>query len=134
MTGQPFFFKELSLPRRKPLYIRALQGQSGKNLEKSTFSHKNIEKRQRAISVSCWILEKQDSMKSGGLVPGGFGTSKGRKAVYFSMASPFNPCADPKYKPYTHMKNCHDRKSVIDLEATQNSIFSTKQGTGCFML
>ena len=32
-------------------------------------------------------------------MPGGFGTSNGKKAVYFSLVSPLDPNPDPKYKP-----------------------------------
>ena len=55
-------------------------------------------------------------------MPGGFGTSKGGKAVYFSLVSPLDQNPDPKYKPYTDMMNHHDRLLGIDLEAAQNSL------------
>ena len=55
-------------------------------------------------------------------MPGGFGTSKCRNTVCFSLVSPLDPKPDPKYKPYLHMKNHHDRLFVIDLEAWKNSL------------
>ena len=50
----------------------------------------------------------EDSITSGGLVQGRFGTSTGRKTVYFSLVSPL----DPKYKPCHHRKYKHDRLFV----------------------
>ena len=60
-----------------------------------------------------------------------FGSSKGRKAVYFSLVSPLDPNPDRKYQRYLHMKSHHDRLFVIDLEAAQNSLefFQTANGS-----
>ena len=55
-------------------------------------------------------------------MPGGYGTSKRRNAVYFSLVSPLDPNPDLEYKPFLHMKKHHDRLFVIDLEAAQNSL------------
>ena len=41
----------------------------------------------------------------GGLVPGGFGTNRGRKAVYLSLVSPQDQNPDPKFKPYFHFNH-----------------------------
>ena len=66
-------------------------------------------------------------------MPGGFGTSKGRKSVYSSLVSPLDRNPGPKYKPYLHMKNDHGRLFVIDLEAAQNSlVFHTANGSVLF--
>ena len=72
----------------------------------------------------------EDPIKFRRLVPWGFRISKGRKAVYFSVVSPLDPNPDPKYKPYLHMKNHHERLFVMDLEA-QNSLgfYQTANGT-----
>ena len=42
--------------------------------------------------------------------------------MHFSLVSTLDPSPDPKYKPYIHRKNRHDRLFVIDLEAAQNSL------------
>ena len=64
-------------------------------------------------------------------MPGGFGISKGRTAVYLSPLSPLDPNHDPKYKPYQHMKQHRDRLFVMDLEAAQNSLefYQTANGS-----
>ena len=64
-------------------------------------------------------------------MPGGSGTSKGRKAVYFSLVSLLDPCPDPRYKSYIHTKNHHDRLFVLDLDAKQNSLefYQTANGS-----
>ena len=64
-------------------------------------------------------------------MPGGFGISKGRTAVYLSPVSPLGPNHDPKYKPYQHMKQHRDRLFVMDLEAAHNSLefYQTANGS-----
>ena len=102
------------------MFIRALRGHSGKNLDISTFSRKRIEKGHEPFLYRVGFPRNEDSTISGGPVPGGFGKNRDRKAVYFSLVSP-----DPKHKPYFNLKNHHDLLFVIDLEAAQN-----KQRTG----
>ena len=110
MTGQPFYQQMHNQFRREePMCIRAPKGLSGKNLDLSTCSHKKIEKGYAPFLSYIGFSRSEDSIKSGGLVPGCFGTSKGRKALYFSLVLPLDPCSHPKYKPYIHMKNHHDQ-------------------------
>ena len=101
----------------EPMYVRALQCHSGENVYMSTFC--------RHIGFS----GHEDSIKFRRLVAWGFRIS--RKAVYFSVVSPLDPRPDPKYKPYLHMKNHHERLFVMDLEAAQNSLgfYQTANGT-----
>ena len=68
-------------------------------------------------------------------MPRGFGTSRGRKSVYFSIGSPLDQNPDPKYKPCPHLKKHHDFVFVIDLAAAQNSLEFYQHGDReCFML
>ena len=69
------------------MHIRAPQGQSGKNLDVSTFFHRKFEKRYASLLYHFGFPGHEDSIKSGGLVPGDFGTSKGRKTVHFFHSS-----------------------------------------------
>ena len=64
-------------------------------LHKVTLSQKNWEMI-RIIAVSCCII-KTFFLKKWRLLRGGFGISKGRKAMYFSLVSPLDPNPDPKY-------------------------------------
>ena len=58
MTGQQLYQKiHTYFQREEPMYIRALQGHSGENLDISTCSHKKDRARTRIIVVSCWILK-----------------------------------------------------------------------------
>ena len=68
--------------------------------------------------------------KTGGLVPGGFGQSKGRKAVYFSVVSPLDQNPVPTYKPYFHLKNHHDLLFVVHLGTAQNSLGFCRAANG----
>ena len=72
----------------------------------------------------------EDSIKSGALLPGGFVQSKGRKAVYFSLASPLDQNPDTKYKPFLQLKKHYDMMFVLDLEAAQISldVYETADG------
>ena len=108
--------------REEPMHIRALQGHSGENLDVSTLSREKIDRGYASLLHHIGFSRRQDSITFGGRVPGGFGPSKGRKAVYFSLVSPLDPNPDPQYKPYFHMKNHHHRLFVIDLEAAHNSL------------
>ena len=111
MTGQPSYQQmHNNFRREEPMCIRAPKGHSvKKNLDISTCSHKKVEKGYAPFLNHIGFSRSEDSEKSGGLVPGGVGTSKGRKALYFSLVLPLDPCPDPKYKPYIYMKNHHDQ-------------------------
>ena len=115
----------------EPLFIRALQGHSGKHLDISTFSHKKIEKGHAPFLYHIGFSRNEDSVNSGELVPGGCGTSTGRTAAYFSLVSPLDQNSDPKCKSYIHIKNHHVFSFVIDLEAVQNSLefYQTTNGS-----
>ena len=105
------------------MFIRALQGHTGKNLDISTFFSQKDSEGTRAIQVSyCFLKIRRFQNNLQKPVPGGFGTSNGRNAVYFSLVSPLDPDTDPRYKPYFHLKNRHGRLFVIDLEAAQNPL------------
>ena len=57
-------------------------------------------------------------------MPGGFGQSKGRATVYFSLVSPLDQNCDPKLHPCIHLKSYYHHISfVINLESVQNSLF-----------
>ena len=104
------------------MFIRALQGHPGKNLDISTLSRKKIHKGYTSMLYHIGFSRSEDSITSGGLVPGGLGTRKGKRALYFSPVPPVDPCPGPEYKPYIHWKNHHARLIVIDLEASQMSL------------
>ena len=89
-TGQQLCQKiHNSVCREEPMFIGALQGHSGKNLDMSTFSRKKIEKRFAPFLYHIGFSRSEDSITSGELVLGSLGTSQGRKAVHFSLASPW---------------------------------------------
>ena len=69
--------------QEEPMFIRALQGHSGNNLEILMLSHSQIEKGYVPFLYDIGFSRYEDPIKSGGLVPEGFGTSKGRNAWYF---------------------------------------------------
>ena len=134
MTGRQLHQEiHANVQRDQPMYIKALQGHSGDILDISTFSHTEIETGHASLLYHTVSPRHEGSIRSRRFVPGRFWLSKGRQAVYFSLVSPLDPNSDPKYKPYVHMRNQHDRLFVIDLEAAQNSLdFLTKQRTGVF--
>ena len=113
-------------------FIRAAQCHSGKNLDKSTYSHKKIEKGDAPFLYHIGFSRNEESMKPEGHVPGpgGFGTSRDRK-MYFSLVSPLYRDPDPKHKPLIHLLNQHDLLSVLDLEATQTLLefYQTADGS-----
>ena len=131
MKGQQFFRRFITIFAEKNLCSSELQSHSGKNLDLSTFSHREIEKGYASLLYHIGFSRHEGSITSGGLVPRSFGTSKGRKAVYFSLASQLDPNPDPKHKPYFHLKCHHDQMFVIDLEAAQNSLefYQTANGS-----
>ena len=55
-----------------------------------------IEKGHAPFLTHAGFSRNQDSSKFGGIVPGGFGQSKGRATVYFSLVSPLDQNRDPK--------------------------------------
>ena len=91
MTGQQLYQRiHTNFRREEPIFLRALLGHSGKNLDTSTFSHRKIVKAHHC----CIVSDSQDTKiqkKSGGLGPGGLGRSTSRKSVYFSLVSPLDP-------------------------------------------
>ena len=132
MTGQHFYQKNQGqFDVEEPLFIRLVQGHSGEDLDIELLSHKKIEKGYASFFFHIGCSRNEEAIRSGGLVPGYFGGSIGRNAVYFSLVSPFDTNRDPKYKPYIHMKNHNDRLYVIDLEEAQNSLdfYQTANGS-----
>ena len=121
MTGQQLHQHiHTNFQRGELLYIRALPGHSGENLDFSTLSHKQIEKGQASSLHHIGFSRHENPIKSGGRVPGGFGISRGRKTVCSSRVSSLDPNLDPKCKPYHHLNKHHDRLCVFDLGAAQN--------------
>ena len=123
MTSQKVYWKmHDSVYREESMFIGALQGHSGNNLDISKLSHTKIEK--GSTHHFCTIFGFQD-MK----------IQSNQDDLYLSLMSPMDPCPDPKYKPYLHMKSHHGRLCVIDLEAAQNSldIFRQRTGVSCAM-
>ena len=114
----------------EPMYVRALQCHSSENVYMSTFSPNKIEKGDASLLYHVGFSGHEDPIKFRRLVPWGFRISKGRNAVYFSVVSPLDPNTDPKYKPYLHMKNHHERLFVMDLEAAQNSLGFNQTANG----
>ena len=124
MTGQQSDQEfHTNFRRDEPMFIKALQGHSSKNLDMPVFF---LKERSRLDAHRCCLnlgySRYEDSIMLEAVLPGGFGTSKGRKAMYCSLVSPRDPTPDPKCKPYLHLKNHHDRLFVTDLEAAQNSL------------
>ena len=103
----------------EPEFIRAPQGHSGSNVDIyfHSFSYR-IGERVRSISVPFGTSTDEPSIIAGELVPGGCGHSQGRKAVYFSLASPLDEdqtlfrSTSPYLFKTRHMKRLY----VIDLD------------------
>ena len=89
----------MGLPRRTYVHQRSTRSLWNNAGYIDVFSQKDGEMI-RIIAVSCWILKTwRFKNQLEGLVPGWFGTSKGRKAVYLSLVSPLDANPDPKKKP-----------------------------------
>ena len=117
------------------MYIRALQGHSGENLDFSTLSSKQKEKGYAPFLYRVGSSRNEYPIKSGGRVPGGFGISRVRKAVCSSRVSSLDPNPDPKYKPCYHLNKHHDRLSEFDFDAAQNSLeFLSDSERECLVL
>ena len=123
IKGQHFYQKiHNCVCRGEPMFIRALQGHSGKNQDMSRFSQRRLRKDTHHVCISLDFSRCEDSIKSGGPVPAGLGNNKGRKAAYFLPVPRLDPYPNPKYKLHFHMKIHQDRLFVIDQEAAQNSL------------
>ena len=85
-------------------------------------SHTKFEKGYAPFFCHVGFSRNKGSIKSGELVPGGFGQSKGRKTKSFSVVSPLDQNPDQKYKPHLNLKKHHILMSVINLEAAHNSL------------
>ena len=105
--------------REEPVYIGARQGHS-REPGHVDVSRRKIEKRYATLLYHIGFSKNEDSLKHGGLLPGGFGTSRCRKDSASSLVSSVDPNPDPKH--HLHMKNHHDRLCEIDLETAQNSL------------
>ena len=82
MTGQPFYQQMHNKFRREePTCIRAPTGLSGKNLDLSTCSHKKIEKGYAPFLSYIGFSRSEDSIKSGGLVPGCFWNKQRQESI-----------------------------------------------------
>ena len=80
MTGTQIYHKiHTNFQREELMNIRALQGHSRENLDISTLSQKKIEKGYALLLYHIGFSGHEDSVKSGGPVPGGVGTGKNRK-------------------------------------------------------
>ena len=133
MEGQQLYQKiHNSVCTEEPMFINALQGHSGKNLDFSTFfSETDRERGYAPLLYHMGFSRKEDTLNSGGIAPGGFGTNKGRTAVYFTLVAPLGWHPDPNFKPYLHLSKHRDLLFVIDLEAAQNSseFYQTASGS-----
>ena len=67
--------------QEEPLFIRALQGHSGNNQENRRFFFKKIEKSYVPFLYHIGFSRNEDSIRSGGLVPGGPGKQRQESSV-----------------------------------------------------
>ena len=89
MTGEQLFFQvHHGTCYEELVFMCALQGHSGSNLHISTASHEKLEKVYAQYLYFLGVSAIEGSIKSGRLVPGGFGQIESRRAAYFSLVPP----------------------------------------------
>ena len=110
---------------------RDLSDHVDNNLDLSTFARKKIETGYAPCLYHVGFSRNEDSIKTERLVPDGFGTSRCRKAVYFSLVSPHDQNPDSKCKPSLHIKDHHDLTFLFYLEAAHNFLefYNTRNGS-----
>ena len=128
MTSQQLYQKiQTDFRQEEPMYIRAPQGHSGKNLEISMSSHRKIEKGYESWLYHIGFSKHKDSKKSERLVPGSFWNEQRQTSSVLLTRIALGSEPGPEVQALT---SNHDRLFVIDLDAAQNSLEFYQKANG----
>ena len=120
MTSHQLYQKiQTNFRQDEPVYIRALQSHSGKNLDISMLSHKKIEKGYEPLLYHIGFSKHEDSIKTERLVQGGFWNEQRQKSSVLLTRIAIGSEPGPEVQA---LSSNHDRLFVIDLDAAQNSL------------